>query len=80
MKRQRAAFRISSVGAALGYGEGAVKVLAHPVMVEEDKIPEADRFHKYTPSGELSIIVTNPDLVDSYHEGDVFYMDMIPVD
>lgn len=80
MKRQRAAFTITSVEPTQSYGDGAVEVKAHPIMVGESQIPGAERFHKYTPSGDLRLVVTNPALTDTYHVGDQFYMDLVPID
>lgn len=44
-----------------------------------DEVPENQRFHKYTPSGSLSMWVTNPDVVAAMPIGTSFYVDFTPV-
>jgi hypothetical protein len=38
-----------------------------------DGTPENDRFHKYTPSGSIKIIVDNPNI--TFEPGKVYYVD-----
>lgn len=77
MKKQRAAFRVSSV--EQNPGGGSVRVLAHAILVSDTEVPQAERFHEETPSGSLELIVTNKELVDTYGAGEFFYMDLIPI-
>ena len=48
----------------------------------DDRIPEDKRFHKATPSGEMSIMVDNPPVVEFWKSqiGKQFYLDFTPVD
>lgn len=39
------------------------------------EIPENQRYHKYTPSGELSITIDNPSASDQFKVGEEFYLD-----
>ena len=80
MKRQKAAFRIHAVEAQEGYGGPAVKVVAGPVMVGESLIPQAERYYKATPVGNLEMFVTNPALVGTYKAGEEFIAELVPVD
>ena len=56
------------------YGE---VIKAKAVLPEQtDDIEEDKRFHKYTPSGELRMTVTNPDLKGRFKLGQVFYVNI----
>ena len=46
--------------------------------VYDDKTPENQRFAKATPSGQLTIAVSNPAV--SYVPGKEYYLDFTPVD
>lgn len=41
--------------------------------VSADGIPEHERFHKYTPSGSMKFVVTNPSVVGHYKPGQFYY-------
>lgn len=43
-----------------------------------DEVPENQRFHRYTPSGRLELVVDNPDVHASYQLGKHYYFDSIP--
>lgn len=45
----------------------------------DDKIPEDQRFYKYTPSGHMQITVDNPNVQESYKLGNYYYFDSIQV-
>lgn len=49
----------------------------HFEAVCADEVPENQRYHKYTPSGNINITVTNPDV--SYEVGKCYYFDSSPV-
>ncbi|WP_316184761.1 MULTISPECIES: hypothetical protein [unclassified Bradyrhizobium] len=34
---------------------------------------------KWTPSGQLSITITNPDAIDAFEKGKAYYLDFTPV-
>lgn len=40
---------------------------------------EDNTFARWTPSGSLSLVITNPDLVDKIKEGQRFYVDFTEV-
>ena len=42
--------------------------------------PEDTRFAEATPSGGLKFTLTNPHLVGTFNPGDVFYVDLTPVE
>jgi hypothetical protein len=45
----------------------------------EDGSDEDNTFARWTPSAELRMIITNPDLIDKYLPGDQFYVDFTPI-
>ncbi|MCC6546218.1 hypothetical protein IT570_03530 [Candidatus Sumerlaeota bacterium] len=45
-----------------------------------DEIPENQRYHKWTPSGNVKIAVTNPDAIASFLVNKKYYLDFTPVD
>ncbi len=49
------------------------------VAVGDDGIPENQRFHRYTPSGKLEMVVTNPAVIESFQLGQSYYLDFTPV-
>ena len=46
----------------------------------DDKTEENRRFSKATPSGELWMIVDNPDVVKAFVPGKSYYLDFTPVE
>ena len=65
----RAKFRCNSVtdhGTMLSAQLGAVT---------DDGTPENERYHKYTPSGSLTITIDNPALSDFLEPGAYYYLD-----
>lgn len=42
-----------------------------------DGMDEDQQFAKYTPAGQLSITVANPNLIGKFAVGDTFYLDFI---
>lgn len=59
------------------YAGSAVTIRLSPVSA--DGVPENQRFHKYTPSGELTMYVDNPAVVAAMPVGSTFYLDFTPV-
>jgi hypothetical protein len=39
---------------------------------------EDNTFARYSPSGELTISITNPNLLGKFNPGDPFYLDFTP--
>jgi hypothetical protein len=69
MSNVRAKFRCISEMRTIG---GGVTYKFMPVT--DDGIEEHRRFHKYTPSGELTLLVDNPDVV--FTVGEYYYADL----
>lgn len=67
----RAKFRVSSV-TDYGANQGKRIVLN---AVADNNTPENERYHRYTPSGELSIAIDNPAASDQFAPGKEFYLD-----
>ena len=45
-----------------------------------DATPEDQMFTKYTPTGDLSFTCQNPALSGKFLPGQVYYLDLVPVD
>lgn len=71
----RAKFRLSSVTSYSQNGEGQKKYEFSAVY--DDGTPENKRFAKYSPSGTLSILVDNPNVV--FEIGESYYLDFVKV-
>ena len=54
--------------------EGSHQYRFYPVS--NDETPENARFHKYTPSGEITLFVDNPNV--SFVPGEYYYVDFSP--
>lgn len=72
----RAKFRVSQVNHTQPKGASATIILR---PVSADDVPENQRFHKYSPSGELSMQVDNQAVVEEMQVGNVYYLDFTPV-
>lgn len=59
-------------------GHKSTEVHLRPVCA--DDLPENQRFHRYTPSGELKMIIDNPSAVEALAPGKTFYVDFTPAD
>jgi hypothetical protein len=46
--------------------------------ISADEIPENQRYHKWTPSGSLSMMVTNPAVV--FEPTKSYYLDITPAE
>lgn len=71
----RAKFKLTSITAHDGNGD-ARSFTFYPV--QDDGIPENQSFNKWTPSGELKIYVTNPQVIQEWKLGDSYYLDFTP--
>ncbi|GIH26050.1 hypothetical protein Aph01nite_43600 [Acrocarpospora phusangensis] len=71
----RAKFRCRSVET---YGPNAQQRTYRFGAVADDGIPENQRYARYTPIGELSISVDNPDVV--FEPGKCYYLDFTPAE
>lgn len=47
--------------------------------VSNDGTPENERFHKYTPYGDVTITVDNPRALEQFEIGKYYYLDFSPV-
>ena len=70
----RAKFTVQSHQKYAGTG-----VTIRMTPVSADDVEENQRFHKYTPSGELTMYVDNPAVVEGMPIGSTFYLDFTPV-
>lgn len=73
----RAKFRVVSVTQHDG-SDKARTIKLQPRY--DDTIPEDQRFHQATPSGEMSMYVTNPAAIEQLSLGKDFYLDFTPVE
>jgi hypothetical protein len=71
LNKMRAKFVCSKVDKS----EGQETVYASPVVSGSE---ENKSFSKYTPSGSLSITITNPDAFGFISQGAEFYVDFTP--
>lgn len=74
----RAKFYVQSIQKQAG--NGAVKV--QMIAVSDDKTPENERYHKYTPAGTLELYVDNPPVSEHFEAslGKYVYLDISPAD
>lgn len=73
-KAIRAKFRVHSVEQHSDEGQ---TVKLHPVYSGSE---ENKSFSKWTPSGELSMSITNPAALGFFAEGQEYYLDITPAD
>lgn len=72
----RAKFRCQSITSNAGYG--GQQFVFSAVGPADGEIPENERYHKYTPSGELKITVDNPPAQEQFALGEYYYLDFTP--
>jgi len=60
--------------ARLAWGGSEVTLSAVPA----DELPENQRYHKYTPSGELKMTIDNPPAEEFFELGKSYYLDFTP--
>ena len=73
MKKVRSKFVCDSVTAFVGGKQ--IKMKAVTRDTEENKA-----FWKYTPSGEITVTITNPELFDHFVPGKEYYVDIEEAD
>jgi len=67
----RAKFKVSAI---TSFEHGQKEVLLNAVSGGS---PENQSFNKYTPRGELKMVVDNPELTDFFTPGDEVFLDFI---
>lgn len=72
----RAKFRFDNVQKRCGSTAETLTFYA----VNDDGIPENEKYHKYTPSGELKITVDNPAALEQFELGKCYYLDFTPAE
>ena len=79
MERIRGMFRVMKVTIEPTYPMPSCSetVLLEAVLGNEP-IPEAERYHKATPSGSLEIRIDNPDAQQLLQAGGFYYLDLTP--
>lgn len=73
----RAKFRLQSKKVHANYGApgyGSQVELTFSA-VSADEVPENQRYHKYTPGGQLSITIDNPTAVEFFEANPTVYLD-----
>jgi len=73
----RAKFQVVEVAQNVSGGE-ARKIKLSPIY--DQTIPEDRRFAQATPSGELTMYLTNPAAIEQLTLGKFFYLDFTPVE
>lgn len=80
MPEMRAKFKINEVKRT-EYGE---QLKMNPVCKSgsygEDGLDEDNTYAKFTPSGELTLMVSNPALFGKFNPGEAYYLDFIKVE
>lgn len=71
----RAKFQVQGIKQVSWNQEGREVTLS---AVSADGIPENERYHKYTPSGELKIFIDNPAALAQFEMGKFYYIDFTP--
>ena len=74
----RAKFRLTEVTRM--DGSQSVKMQFNAVTSDYESIEEDKRYHRYTPSGQLTIWVDNPPAVEKFVLGQAYYLDFTPAD
>jgi hypothetical protein len=71
----RAKFRVTKVSAVDWNPEVRIVELS---AVCADGVPENERYHRYTPSGSVSLTIDNPPAAVEFDLGKEFYLDFSP--
>lgn len=72
----RAKFQIRSVTPAENYPQETIEMFAVTEKpFDSDGNSEDNSFAKWTPSGDLKIVITNPALLGKFQAGEKFYLD-----
>ena len=77
MSKMVAKFRVSKVTKQ----DGMVSLEMAPVSAapfDKDGVSEDNSFAKWTPSGALAMTITNPTLLDTFKEGEKYYLNFSP--
>ncbi len=67
--------RYSANGQETLYFNTVSKSSAYP----DSGYDEDNTYAKFSPSGQLSLTVCNPDLIGKFSEGEIYYLDFTPV-
>ena len=73
--KARCKFTVKSVS---WEGQGHEKIAL--IALYDPDSSEDTRFSLYTPWGDMQFGLTNPDLVGTFKPGDVYYVDLTPVE
>lgn len=79
MARMRAKFTVQCIQKYEG-GENLNFSAVCPDKFGENGENEDNDFARWTPSGNLSMSVTNPDLLGKFNEGEKYYLDFTKAD
>jgi hypothetical protein len=75
----RAKVRITSIAAGEAYETLTFNFPSKDGGYPADGSDEDQQFAKFSPSGQLSLTIANPNLLGKFEIGDTFYLDFKPV-
>jgi hypothetical protein len=75
-------FRCTEVRKTISVGSWGPAKLADAVYVTFNAVmgKENEAWSKFTPSGQLTMLITNPDLLDAFEVGKDYYLTVSPVE
>lgn len=74
----RAKMRVAEVGVFSNSEQLRFSAVSKSDGYPSDGSDEDNTFARWTPFGELSLGITNPDLLGKFKVGDTFYLDFMP--
>lgn len=74
----RAKMRVTRVQIHEGCESLSMSAVSKLEGYPQDGSDEDNSFARFTPSAELNMSITNPDLLGKFAEGDVLYLDFTP--
>ena len=80
MKTMRAKFEITQVDRHAEHEEITMRAVGPSEGYPEDGSDENNSFAKWTPSADLKMTITNPELLGQFNPGDTYYADFSPAE
>lgn len=78
--QMRAKLRVSKVELFEGSDRVTMNAVCRSEGYPEDGSDEDNTFARFTPDAELSMAITNPDLLSKIRPGELYYVDFTPVE
>lgn len=75
----RAKLKIDSITQYETYEQFKFRAVGQRGSYDEKGSDEDNTYANYTPTAELSMTVTNPQVLGKYHAGQEFYVDFTPI-